>query len=95
MPSKLNPADFASRGLEACSLDTVKWLKGPEFLLRSESAWPELYTTSSPELPPEFLEDKGQVKVFFICDPSVCVFERLISRCSNIYKLKRVMAWIL
>ena len=37
VPSKLNPADSASKGLEACSLDTVKWLKGPEFLLRSES----------------------------------------------------------
>ena len=94
MPSKLNPADSASRGLEACSLDTVKWLKGPEFLLRSESEWPEL-NTSFPELPPELLEDKGKVEVFSICEPSVCVFERLISRCFNIYKLKRVMAWIL
>ena len=33
--------------------------------------------------------------MFDICETSVCVFERLINRCSNIYKLKRMMAWIL
>ena len=93
VPSKLNPADSVSSGLKTCSWDTVKWLKGSEFLLRSQSEWLELNT--SPELPPEFLENKGQVKVFNICGPSVCVFEHLISRCFNIYELKCVMAWIL
>lgn len=41
IPTKLNPADHASRGLDASELTKKKeWLEGPEFLKQSEEIWP-------------------------------------------------------
>ena len=40
VPSKLNTADIASRGLKAQKLKTSEWLQGPTFLLQSQSMWP-------------------------------------------------------
>jgi hypothetical protein len=41
VPSQMNPADDASRGLSAKALlSSAMWLEGPEFLLKPESEWP-------------------------------------------------------
>ena len=37
VPSKLNPADTASRGVEANKLSCSEWLQGPTFLLQPQS----------------------------------------------------------
>ncbi|XP_033759555.1 uncharacterized protein LOC117341801 [Pecten maximus] len=40
--TKLNPADFASRGLPADSfLQRNQWIEAPEFLWEEEDSWPE------------------------------------------------------
>ena len=42
VPSRLNPADEVSRGLPASTFArSSRWLTGPEFLLKSESEWPD------------------------------------------------------
>lgn len=42
VPSSLNPADCATRGLEpSILLQHVLWWKGPPFLSENESCWPE------------------------------------------------------
>ena len=42
VPTDLNPADIASRGLTPDNIDAAKsWLHGPEFLLEDERQWPE------------------------------------------------------
>ena len=41
VPSQLNPADIASRGLDASSLvENKEWKNGPEFLWQLEQCWP-------------------------------------------------------
>ena len=44
VPGKENPADDGSRGLDADKLnDYHRWIKGPEFLWKPESEWPEYF----------------------------------------------------
>jgi len=40
IPSELNPADTASRGIEAGKFSSVNWLQGPSFLLHPQPEWP-------------------------------------------------------
>ena len=95
VPSTLNPADSASRGLPANTLNTESWLKGPKFLLSSESDWPDLHISTS-EAPAEFSVKEhavhSTVKLHVTDGNSI---DRLTNRYSNFYKLKRVVAWIL
>nr|XP_039254127.1 uncharacterized protein LOC120331151 [Styela clava] len=43
VPSELNPADYASRGMTAKKLIAKKsWLQGPEFLYQNEENWPQM-----------------------------------------------------
>ena len=95
IPSSLNPADSASRGLEVDCLDTELWLKGPSFLMKPESDWPTSGVLTD-EPPEEFLSSKRQpVHTTIVVETEETVVERLLSRCSCLSKLKRVTAWIL
>ena len=40
VPSNSNPADLASRGIQANSREMKKWLEGPEFLTKPRTEWP-------------------------------------------------------
>ena len=97
VPSNLNPADLASRGIRANSNEVKRWLKGPEFLTKPRTEWPtnKLSNLTPPE---EFISAKEQT----ICSTLESHFtgelnsiDKLINRCSNLYKLKRLTAWIL
>ena len=97
VPSNLNPADLASRGIRANSNEVKRWLKGPEFLTKPRTEWPtnKLSNLTPPE---EFISAKEQT----ICSALESRFtgelnsiDKLINRCSNLYKLKRLTAWIL
>nr|XP_039261910.1 uncharacterized protein LOC120338049 [Styela clava] len=54
VPTDLNPADDASRGLSVQSLMDERWLKGPSFLQEQEEHWPK----PPVQLPDEFPMDK-------------------------------------
>ena len=57
-PGKLNPADYASRGLKATKLSTQHtWWKGPEYLWQPETNWP-----NCPENE-EISEDDPEVRI--------------------------------
>ncbi len=56
---ELNPADDASRGVSADSLD--RWLQGPEFLGQSEDAWPKLPSDMNANIDDADPEVKGPV----------------------------------
>ncbi|XP_077971336.1 uncharacterized protein LOC120346540 [Styela clava] len=55
VPTDLNPADDASRGLSVQSLMDEQWLNGPSFLQEQEEHWPKP-PVQLPELPDEFLK---------------------------------------
>ena len=97
VPSNLNPADLASRGIQANSSEMTKWLEGPEFLTKPRTQWP---TNMLSNLTPaeEFILAKEQT----VCSALESRFtgelnsiDRLINCCSNLYKLKRLTARIL
>ena len=68
--TELNPADMASRGLQpADELGLHKWIRGPDFLWKSEDNWPE-QPTHLPLLPDDDTEMKGDVVVNYTkCEP--------------------------
>ena len=43
VPTKKNPADFATRGIDAESFvsNSSTWLQGPKFLSEIENLWPQ------------------------------------------------------
>ena len=95
MPSKLNPADIASRGLKAQKLKTSEWLQGPTFLLQSQSMWPSFKINI--ERPPiEFIPAKSQsVQSVIATEKAIDTTNQLINHCSSFDKLKRLKAWLL
>ena len=70
MNTELNPADMASRGLQpADELGLHKWIRGPDFLWKSEDNWPE-QPTHLPLLPDDDPEMKGDVVMNYTkCEP--------------------------
>ena len=72
MNTELNPADMASRGLQpADELGLHKWIRGPDFLWKSEDNWPE-QPTHLPLLPDDDPEMKRDVVVNYMytkCEP--------------------------
>ena len=97
MPSNLNPADLASRGIRANSSEMKKWFEGPEFLTKPRSEWPTNKLSNLTQ-PKEFISAKEQT----VCSAlesrftgELNLIDRLINHYSNLYKLKRLTAWIL
>ncbi|XP_071085478.1 uncharacterized protein [Haliotis cracherodii] len=93
--SSLNPADDASRGLDADELLAKEnWLQGPSFLWENKDTWQKTPTVLP--VSGEDLEVK-KVKVNFASSDKVepSTTDRLLSRYSSWYHLKKMVAWIL
>ena len=93
VPSNLNPADDATRGLDASKLiSQSRWINGPYFLKFEDDLWP-VATCALPVIPDEFAVLKKQVfnvnaaKDLKTHEP----FLERFSRFSTWYKLKRSM----
>ena len=87
--------DSTSRGLPANTLNTESWLKGPGFLLSSESDWPDLHISTS-ETPSEFsVKEHAFHSTVQLDVPEDNSIDRLINHYFNLYKLKKAVAWIL
>ncbi|XP_071085629.1 uncharacterized protein [Haliotis cracherodii] len=93
--SSLNPAEDASRGLDADELLAKEnWLQGPSFLWENKDTWQKTPTVLP--VSGEDLEVK-KVKVNFASSDKVepSTTDRLLSRYSSWYHLKKMVAWIL
>ena len=87
VPSKLNPADLASRGIESDVVEKLSvWLNGPKFLYQSHD-YQEVLNLSQP-ITEEILEEK---KVFI--SEVVQTTENYILTFSSFYKLCKCVAW--
>lgn len=89
VPSKDNPADILSRGIQPEHIiDLDLWWQGPTWLTESQDNWPNLRTSVSSEIP----EVKNDIKSFITnFDNKIFPFERF----SNLSRLKCCMAYIL
>ena len=91
-----NPADDASRGLDAKQmLSRTRWKQGPDFLWEDERVWP-----IEPKANPDLLKDDKELKQEAkICAVAVHVqedvFDKLLKRYSCWLRLKRAVAWLL
>ncbi|XP_072177022.1 uncharacterized protein [Diadema setosum] len=97
IPTKLNPADHASRGLDASELTKKKeWLEGPEFLKESEEMWPSDVKVTVDEKDGD--EPQGEVNEIHIHTTRTNEenpVNALLSHYSDWNKLKRGVSWIL
>ena len=90
--TELNPADDASRGVSADSLE--RWIQGPEFLRQSNETWPK----RPAEMNASVDDADPEVKRSIVCanhgfDPDLMA--RITNRYSSWTRLRRVVAWML
>ena len=96
--SESNPADDASRGLDAGTLcRRSRWLRGPDFLWKKESEWPEMPFSGTPAA----VDDDPEMKREASCTATAVEVEgtnptdQLIKHFSSLYRLKKAVAWLL
>ncbi|XP_078357279.1 uncharacterized protein LOC144642164 [Oculina patagonica] len=91
--TQFNPADDASRGVSADSLQ--RWIHGPEFLTQTEETWPQrpgdMNTTIAEDDPEVKKESVTYASEASAQDP----ISEIIERFSSWTQLKRIVAWIL
>ena len=91
-----NPADHASRGLEAAEMvKCALWSKGPAFLWEDKDTWP-----SVPEPNNQLLKDDKEVKkevtsCILTVQPHSELFDHLLTHYSSWNKLKRAVSWLI
>ena len=90
--TELNPADDASRGVSAESLD--RWIQGPEFLNESSETWPKRPAEMSTNVEETDPEVKGTIVCATLGSDTNPV-ARIIERHSSWDRLRRIMAWLL
>ncbi|XP_068716993.1 uncharacterized protein [Montipora capricornis] len=93
--TKQNPADDASRGLTAeALLKNKRWIRGPEFLWKSEDAWPSQQCAVSmvAENDPEV---KRESQVLSTKAEAGSTLGQFFGRFSQWHRLKKFVAWIL
>jgi len=99
VPTELNPADHASRGLSVKDMSkTNTWLIGPGFLVQDKVLWPaEPISTTLDSCSEDDVEVKAHQCYVVTSTPSQsCEYlSQLINRHSSWIKLKRAVAWIL
>ena len=105
VPTKLNPADLASRGLPAARLITEElWWKGPEFLCTTEDSWPHTpiqtqnRSTAAKDEMRKIMKDQHQSAITLLSQDqmNMTFLDRLKpSQHSNWARLIRVQTWVL
>nr|XP_039265634.1 uncharacterized protein LOC120341224 [Styela clava] len=94
VPSKINPADDASRGLSLKTLiNKSRWLLAPEFLWKTEDSWPR-NSEDKTDLPDEF-QPIERKKVATIIASDIDTIDNFIKSFSDLQRLKIATAWVL
>ena len=103
VPTKLNPADLASRGLDIGSKDRDRrnlqfWFNGPDFLWQDYQSWPE-QAINLPDVDDTDQDVKGvKANVAAVAASESAIPESLsdlIHRPSCWYRLRKSVAWLL
>ncbi|XP_078486499.1 uncharacterized protein LOC144744978 [Ciona intestinalis] len=95
VPTKLNPADCASRGASVESLlQSELWFQGPPFLKLAPEHWPNNFSKKEMSSCDIKAFDKITSTVFSI-QIAVPATDKLMTRYSSLHRLKRTTAWLL
>ena len=90
VPTAVNPADLASRGVEATDATALKfWLDGPQFLRQPEPTWPRL---PPPPAPSDVLESEVRQVHAAVVQPSP--LDTLLDHYSSWFRIRRAVAWL-
>ncbi|KAK4474259.1 hypothetical protein MN116_000293 [Schistosoma mekongi] len=92
VPSRLNPADLASRGTMDVKVLNEKWLSGPLFLREPEDKWPN--KEEEPIMCEISLEFRSNVALIQTVERSSCL-QPLFEYYSSWYNLMKATAWLL
>ena len=93
--SKVNPTDFASRGLRPSDEQEINlWINGPEFLQKDESSWP-VRPKGVNVLPDEDLEWKRKVEIYETQVRKDHPLDFFIQYYSSWYRQLKGIAWLL
>ncbi|XP_075162693.1 uncharacterized protein LOC142235322 [Haematobia irritans] len=88
VPTKLNPADCASRGVKSSIfLQSQLWFQGPPFLLQNESEWPGSVLFETNE------EKRDEMRVNIAQNREENIVSRINERVSNWPRMIRVLAY--
>uniref|UniRef100_A0A8D8WD99 Integrase zinc-binding domain-containing protein n=1 Tax=Cacopsylla melanoneura TaxID=428564 RepID=A0A8D8WD99_9HEMI len=92
VPTSMNPADLATRGLLPSQVMHHHdfWFHGPEFLYQDPSTWPTLPSLPATEKLPELKPNITLVSQ----EKPVPDMIKLIEKYSSLMKLQRVIAWM-
>ena len=94
VPTDLNCADDATRGLHAKELSTDhRWFSGPEFLYKKEEDWPQRKRIKVEERSEDYLAEITKSKMAFAAEISQTWLDPL--KFSSWTRLIRVTAWVL
>jgi len=94
VPSKSNPADIASRGIDPQEYEKLEtWLVGPEFLKRNKAEWP--VQVSNVVLHEDDIELKPQACVLNTQGKCNSIMSALLNKFSDWRKLKNAVGWLL
>ena len=94
VPTQVNPADLASRGLHPPDTDKLEtWLNGPDFLHTDSSNWPE--TVSSVTLDDDDADLKPIISTNATQGKYVTGLDNLLMQYSDWHKLQRAVGWLL
>ena len=97
VPSNSNIADIASRGLPVGKfLLCHEWKQGPDFLWKDEQYWPKqpAFLDPIPDDDPELKTKAAKCFATSVTQSQQSPLDRLIEKCSNWYRLRRIVAWI-
>ena len=88
-----NPADEASRGVSADSLE--RWINGPSFLTQSDDEWPQQPAELDDPREEEMEFKKAKVCASTTIPQPPAISDQLFKRFSSWDRLKKIIAWIL
>ncbi|CAG2228632.1 unnamed protein product [Mytilus edulis] len=89
--SKQNPADIASRGIDACDRKNLDiWLNGPKFLHKNSEHWPRNVLDEELGISETDTEIKKEIAVHATTTNAI---DNLLGYFSDWIKLRRAIAW--
>ena len=102
VPTKLNPADYLTRGVKLMELVELRmWWEGPEYLKEDESQWPRNVVDKRPASAVEEVKQKytmkepSEEKSAFMTTTTKIIWRLQPERFSSWNKLTRLQAWVM